>query len=132
MTDYVLTASRFDQVLTRYDNGAPKDVIKHRRGALVTGLSDSEVDRLLRAGAIRPAPVDSIVDGPVAVIEPDTGGVGEQQGEATPAAAAPVGEVERPKQAAPKDAWIAFAVVRGMAEADAEAMSKTELIAALS
>ncbi|QGJ87253.1 hypothetical protein SEA_WOCKET_7 [Gordonia phage Wocket] len=56
MTEFVLTASRFDQVVERDDKGFPLKVVKHRRGDLVFDLPDAEVARLLAAGAIRPAP----------------------------------------------------------------------------
>lgn len=134
VTDYVLTASRFDQVVERHDNGAPRRVIKHRRGALVTGLSDAEADRLLRAGAIRavqpPAAQESGSDDPASghadhvhfapTLEPSA------DGSDVPA---PSGaSVDRPKQMALKDEWVKYAAARGMAEAEAEALTKSELI----
>lgn len=39
--------------------------------------------------------------------------------------------VERPKQAAPKTAWVDYAIATGMDRAEAEALDKRELIAAL-
>ena len=39
--------------------------------------------------------------------------------------------VPRPKQAADKDDWIAYAVSRGMDEAEARSMTKPQLLAAL-
>ncbi|MDJ0006510.1 hypothetical protein [Gordonia alkanivorans] len=72
MTDYVLTASRFDQVLERDASGFPLKVVKHRRGALISGLSAAEAARLKAAGAIGPAPdpADEVVE--VVVVEPAT------------------------------------------------------------
>lgn len=41
------------------------------------------------------------------------------------------GEVTRPHQTAPKDAWVDYAVSKGWSQADAEAATKAELIQAL-
>ncbi len=134
VTDYVLTASRFDQVVARHDNGAPRRVIKHRRGALVTGLSDAEADRLLRAGAIRAAQPPAAQESGSA--DPASGHddhVHFAPNAEPPAAGADASAqsgtvVERPKQMALKDEWVKYAAARGMAEAEAEALTKSELI----
>lgn len=41
------------------------------------------------------------------------------------------GEVARPKQTADKDDWVAYAIARGIPEAEAKAMTKPQLIAAV-
>ncbi|NEW27251.1 hypothetical protein [Nocardia cyriacigeorgica] len=96
------------------------------RGAVIDELSERDYDRLIGDGMI--------VDAAAAVVGPAVeaeggaaeGGVGEPpespSGEPVP---------ERPKQAAPKEAWVDYAVLNGMTAADAEAMTKPELIAKL-
>lgn len=118
MTAYRLVASRFDQIVERHPNRAPKRVVRHRFGDLVEGLSDAEVDRLLRAGAIRPAADVDAED--VGVVEVD------QDDATTPAEA-----VARPKQTAPVKDWEDYAVSQGFDRAEVEAMSKSDLIKAL-
>ncbi|QDF17451.1 hypothetical protein SEA_PHROSTEDPHLAKE_7 [Gordonia phage PhrostedPhlake] len=70
MTEFVLTASRFDQVIKRDDKGFPLKVVRHRRGDLVSDLPDADVARLLAAGAIRPAPGPDDEDDEVTVVVP--------------------------------------------------------------
>lgn len=132
MTEYILTATRFDQVLERDEKGRVTKLVRRRRGDTVTGLDEGEVARLLRAGAIvdaeqvRPAPVPPVDDDQV-----DTAGAGDgEPGGAGEPAPVPV-TVPRPRQAADKDDWIAYAVSRGMDEAEARSMTKPQLLAAL-
>ncbi|MGI5222177.1 hypothetical protein [Nocardia sp. CA-290969] len=144
MTDYVLTASRFDQVLERYENGAPKRMIKHRRGDIVTDLPDVEVERLLRAGAIRPA-ADVEASSESAGVVLGAGGagggtttLGEMQnanggaGSAAPenaGAGAGTTDVEMPKKTASTDEWRDYAVNhRDMPREVADSKSRAELI----
>jgi len=115
--------------------GEPYDYVRHNRGDIVT-LNVEEARRLVQAGA---------------VVEP--GSRERAQAEALraqheaalaqlPDAArqepteAPAGEggavVLKPQQTAPKGQWVAYAVSNGMDEAEADAMSKQDLIAALS
>ncbi|MCZ1075083.1 lipase chaperone [Rhodococcus sp. A5(2022)] len=132
MTEYILTATRFDQVLARDEQGRVTKLVRHRRGDTVTGLGEVEVARLLRAGAIvdaeqvRAAPVPPVDDEQPAV---SAGGDGEPGGAGEPAPVPAV--VPRPKQAADKDDWIAYAISRGWDEADARSMTKPQLLAAL-
>lgn len=77
-----------------------------------------DVDRLLDISMVEEIddePAPAVVPGPPVTGEPVTGGDG--------------GAAERPKQTAPKEAWVAYAVARGMAEAEAEERTKAELIA---
>lgn len=122
MSEYILTATRFDQVLERYEDGRPKKVIKHRRGDTVTGLSDSEVARLTAAGAIAVPKDEAKVDAPVSPVDPP----------APPAPVVPIpaadGEPVVPAKTAKTDDWQAYAVARGMDKAEAESKSRAELI----
>lgn len=108
---YVLTADRFDQVVERHDNGAPRKIVKRYRGDAVDGLSAKDVDRLLRAGAIVEA------------------GSGTAATEVEPSVAPTVSG--RPKLTAPKQAWIDYAVSKGLDAVEAAEMSKQDLIEAL-
>ncbi|WP_369024074.1 hypothetical protein [Nocardia cyriacigeorgica] len=110
-------------------------MIKHRRGALVTGLSDAEADRLLRAGAIRAAQSPAAQGSGSA--DPASGHDEHVHFAPTPEPSADGSDVSassgavvvnRPKQTALKDEWVRYAVARGMAEAEAEALTKSELI----
>jgi hypothetical protein len=124
MTDYILTATRFDEVLERNEKGRPIKVIKHRRGAVLTGLDDSEVARLTKAGAI--APVDTSADSEAPDLEPQN---------------PPSGDVdsfglELPKKAGTAKAWEDYAVAlfeksegkAGLNREDAEQATKQQLI----
>lgn len=82
-------------------------------GDPVPGLSDSDRDRLLAEGMLA-----------------DT-----DEPESTPAPAKPVAKLtpapvsgKRPAQVAPKSEWVAFAVSKGADEAEAESLTKAELI----
>lgn len=133
MTEYILTATRFDQILARDEKGRVTKLVRHRRGDSVAGLDEVEVARLLRAGAIidaeqvRPAAAPPVDDDDQ--VDTVAAGAGEPGGTSQPA---PVpAAVPRPKQAADKDDWIAYAVSRGMDEAEARSMTKPQLLAAL-
>lgn len=87
----------------------------HFPGQIIAWLNDAERHRFLRLKHVEeigePAqqhPVDSAV---------------------TPT---PPGSGERPPQVAPKDAWVTYAVAQGYSQAEADAMTKQDLIAALS
>ncbi|UVF60281.1 hypothetical protein SEA_MURP_7 [Gordonia phage Murp] len=160
MTEFVLTASRFDQVVKRDDKGFPLKVVRHRRGDLVSDLPDAEVARLLAAGAIRPAPDPDDEDDEVTVVVPadadatvvvaeaqaaavDAGDADAQAAEtelieAQVAAAQTVSELNtqlaepvRPKITATKKVWVEYAVARGWKAEKAEELDKQELIEAL-
>ena len=152
VTDYVLTASRFDQVLERDANGFPLKIVKHRRGALISGLSAAEAARLKAAGAIGPVPdpADEVV-----VVEPADEVVAAEENLAAAEAVREAAQAEadearadaadqvtelnaqleqpvRPKITATKKVWVEHAVARGWKAADAEKLDKQELIEALS
>lgn len=118
------------------------DLRYYYAGAVIDELHEHDYERLIDDGMI----VDT---GPVVVeatepdIAPDTvpdgdsgAGTAEQSDQAAETVAAvqqsdqaeAVVEVERPKQTALKETWVEYAVARGMTEADAEAMTRAELI----
>lgn len=139
MSDYILTADFFDQIVERRDDGTAKRIVKHRKGAIVSGLDEREVERLIGAGAIKPRRAPAADDDIDSEGQGDTRSPGdsetpnaEQQGDAATSdthddepAAAPV----RPLKTAGVAEWRKYAVAEGMAEAEAEAMSRAELIA---
>ncbi|WP_433592312.1 hypothetical protein [Nocardia sp. CA-145437] len=107
-------------------------LLRYRYRGAVLGVDDIDAEaaaRLLDDGLIEP--VDT---GLVLVDDEDPGddeqpvdgdqGDGEGQADEQPAAVP-----ARPLKAAPKDAWVAYAVSRGMTEAEADAMTRAELVA---
>lgn len=102
---------------------APLVVAKDRSGALryyyagdpISYLSPEDEERLLDEGLV--VDVEDVLVAP----------------EPKPAVLAPAagGEVARPKQTADKDDWVAYAIARGIPEAEAKAMTKPQLIAAV-
>ncbi|WP_280471171.1 hypothetical protein [Nocardia cyriacigeorgica] len=100
----------------------------HYRGAVLDELSEYDYDRLVARGMVadlgRPA---------VAVVDPDPDDDPDPDGdgESRQTEQSGTGDLERPKQAAPKEAWVEYAVARGMSEAEADALTKAELIARL-
>lgn len=118
MADFILTATRFDQITERDDQGRPLKMIKHHTGDVVSGLSDLDVTRLLNAGAI--APIGAAAPVPTEHVE--------QVDAAT--------EAGRPKRTAPVKAWEDYVVAlfessdgkQGLNREDAEKSSKQELI----
>ncbi|WP_280224940.1 hypothetical protein [Nocardia farcinica] len=143
MSDYILTADFFDQIVERREDGTAKRIVKHRKGAIVSGLDEREVERLTTAGAIRP----HRVPGEGGEGEQSGDGEGEQSGGETTAdghtaATLPSGdgdtpddpganeaEPDRPLKTAGVAEWRRYATALGMDEADAESMNRAELIA---
>ncbi|MFI8664235.1 hypothetical protein ACIGKR_29860 [Rhodococcus qingshengii] len=126
--------------------------IRRRRGD-VFEVPDVHLERLLRIGAI--AAVDHTPTSPDGDSgadeselpngelpgdesngdEPSEGSSGDSSDiEPTPSDddSEPEAGVERPKQTAAKAVWVEYAIARGMARDDAEALDKRDLIAALS
>ncbi|WP_280410694.1 hypothetical protein [Nocardia asiatica] len=148
MSEYELTADFFDQIIERRDDGTAKRVAKHRRGAVLTGLTDREVERLTAAGAIRPhrEPPQIIATGSGSGegnVNPGAGVGGGESGQTPPdsdaAGATPQAtgdgdlgnnsdEPARPAQTGAKALWVDYAVARGMEREEAEAMTRAELI----
>lgn len=97
MSGHILLASVF---YLRQEDGSRK---RFRQGDVVTGLSDDQVERLLKAGAIGSKSAPSQTEG-------DT-------------------DVDvRPKHVAPKAEWVDYAVTQGADREGAEDMTKAELI----
>ncbi|ROZ49380.1 lipase chaperone [Rhodococcus sp. WS3] len=144
MSTFKLVALRFDQVIKRNSEGRPIEVVKHRTGGIISGLDRSEAERLLKAGAI--VTVDDDADG-------DADAEREAAEVAANAAAAAAAEAERlaaedaarqqaqqsqqaqqgqaptrPKVAAAKPLWEAYAAARGI---DVAGMDKDEIITAV-
>ncbi|NKV10930.1 lipase chaperone [Rhodococcus hoagii] len=108
MSEYILTALRFDQILEQDDKGRVVKKIRHRQGALITDLDDLEAQRLLGAGAIRPADlVDDALEEEAEASEPSAA---TPESPADPAADAP----RRPRATATIEKWIAYAQAVGV------------------
>lgn len=136
-------------------NGNPRHQQKHFRGDVLTGLSDDDVTRFTKAGAIAPhgdpaakaaqTPPEAVHPAEVSVADalaavptqtdpPASAIVAEQNAAAPPAPASIVSisdgaEVtSRPPKAATKDKFVAYAVESGqMTEEQALATSRDEL-----
>lgn len=133
MALYKLVSTRWDEPSSDPEVG----FVRRRRGD-VFEVPDEDVERLLRAGAIVPAEVADSKDAPVDEVETvaqeaDEPPSAESDPEPTAdeAPEAPAKQLTRPKQAAPKPAWVEYAVSRGMDREEAEGLDKRELIAAL-
>ncbi|MDH6199189.1 hypothetical protein M2272_005857 [Mycobacterium frederiksbergense] len=101
MSGHILLASVF---YLRQEDGSRK---RFRQGDVVTGLSDDQVQRLFKAGALGSKSQPERIEG-------DTGTVLD-------------GDL-RPKHVAPKAEWIDYAVTQGADREGAEDMTKAELI----
>lgn len=94
------------------------------RGDVIRWLNDKQRELFLRHKLVEPLG-DHDVDGlreSEAVPDESASAVGD---ESAPTAA----PVERPAQVASKELWVAYAVSQGMEFAEADAMSKVDLIA---
>ncbi|NKR89713.1 lipase chaperone [Rhodococcus hoagii] len=108
MSEYILTALRFDQILAQDDKGRVVKRIRHRQGSLITDLDDLEAQRLLDAGAIRPAGIADDEQGEEA--EASESSAASSEPPADPAADAP----RRPRATATIEKWIAYAQAVGV------------------
>ncbi|MDF3309758.1 lipase chaperone [Rhodococcus sp. T2V] len=130
MTEYVLTALRFDQILERDANGRPSKAIKHRRGDVISDLDEQEAQRLLKAGAIAEAvqaadpadPADDDSDGDDQVGTPPAGGDAPTTPNQTSA-----DQPRKPRVTATAEKWLAYAKSIGLTDVDGK--DKDELIA---
>lgn len=107
-----------------------KDKVGHvgyyYEGSVIPYLSPADKERLLRDGLVVEVDdaetliaVDPVTPVDLEVAASQTGGTETD------------GVVARPKQAADKEDWVAYAVFRGMAEDEARALTKPQLIASL-
>lgn len=142
MTEYQLVALRFDQVIKRNSEGRPIEVVKHRTGAVISGLDRSEAERLMKAGAI--VPIDEDADAEREAVEAVNAGLAEaerikawlsaetqwteEQAAKTAAQPPAVQPLVRPKAASTKPLWEAYATERGI---DVTGLDKDEIIAAV-
>lgn len=104
MSGHVLLAS---VLYLRQEDGSRK---RFRQGDAVVGLSDDQVQRLLKAGAIGSGAQPQRIEG-----DTDTVLDGELKHVA-------------PKHVAPKAEWVDYAVTQGADREGAEDMTKAELI----
>lgn len=126
-TVYTVTASFYSQVVDRHDDGTAKRYAHHRRGDTITGLTELEVERLTRAGAIRPADAGPVEPAPEVVTAPpaDTTGAGAGEDDSAGGDDNPPG---RPKRTAKTEDWQEYAVSQGMSPEEAAQMSRSDLI----
>ncbi|WP_067573685.1 hypothetical protein [Nocardia acidivorans] len=125
MTEYILTADYFDQIVEVREDGTAKRYAKRHRGDIIVGLPDEDVDRLIAAGALAPY-IDEIVD---SEIVDESQGQDQGQDDIPVPAPAVVDEVPlAPKRTASAAEWQAYGVARGLDEAEAEGMTRAELI----
>lgn len=127
-----LAAHSYRHAAKRDARGYPVKIVKYTRGDIVEGLSDEDVQRLLKAGAIvdTDATDDASADGPGAGDPAPSPGDGQPAPTGDPAPA--TGEPERPAQTATKEAWEQYAIAKGVPEEQAKAATRQDLIAALS
>ncbi len=121
VSEYILTADYFDQIVERREDGTAKRYAKRRRGDVLGDLDDADVERLIAADAI--APVGEIVASEV---------VNEEQGDG-PGDTAPVPAVASevpiaPKKTAALAEWQAYGIARGLSAAEADGLTRAELI----
>ncbi|MDI9901311.1 lipase chaperone [Rhodococcus sp. IEGM 1409] len=146
MTAYQLVALRFDQVIKRNSEGRPIEVVKHRTGSIISRLDRSEVERLLKAGAI--VPIDDDDEGTNAERETaeaveaaaeaerikawlsaETQWTEQQSTKTAESAQPPAAQpLVRPKAASTKPLWEAYATERGI---NVAGLDKDEIIAAV-
>ncbi|MGN7134565.1 hypothetical protein ACTHQY_14965 [Rhodococcoides corynebacterioides] len=142
--EYELVAALFDQPTSK--PGEPFDFHRYRQGDIVT-LDAAEAKRLFAAGAVvvpgtrQKAEAEALrvaYEAALAALPDDvraqvlaTQAGTSVDGLAAPAASVPSTEAVQPPKAASKDDWVAYAVASGWAEADAEKLTKKDLIARL-
>jgi hypothetical protein len=122
VTEFVLTATRFDQVLERDEHGRVTKLARRRRGDTFE-VDDADVTRLLAAGAIRPAE-----DAPT-VTETPPADQSDASADPTDISAGPKGPI--PPKTGVKELWVDYAVSNGWDRDEAESKTRAELIAAL-
>lgn len=137
MTDYVLKAGMFRQIVERRPDGSALRVVKHRKGAVISDLTEVDVERLLAAGAIAPVPEfdegDDQGDDDTGTGSPDdespAGDTGDQGDDGTPDSAGEATSVAKPSRTGLVADWRAYAISRGLTEAEAADLTRAELIA---
>lgn len=124
---------------SRWDQRTPRGIVRRRRGDQFT-VKDDIAEWLIRSGSAEPAgrsPAAAPREAdaaPADVIEDLDDEAADEAGESDEVDDDAADEddtdegVERPAQSAPKSAWVAYAVSRGIPEKEAEAMDKPRLI----
>lgn len=137
MTDYVLTADFFNQIVERRPDRSALRIVKHRKGAILSDLTDAEVERLTSTGAIRPVPfaVDEDQDadpGDDQGNDSDSGDGSDEEPSADDQEAEPesvaTASTGRPLKTATVTEWREYAVSKGLPKAEAAALTRAELI----
>lgn len=143
--EYELVAELWDERTSKPNE--PFDFVRHRKGDIVT-LDGPEAKRLYKAGAVvRPGEREAaLAAAQAAQFAATLASLSlEQRAEAlkllgidVTAVATGAGgaetdteggsEPKRPAQVSPKEDWVAYAVAKGMAVAEAEALTKQQLI----
>lgn len=133
MLKYVLQAFQFDQVLARDEKGRAIEKIRHRQGSIISNLDAAEAERLLRAGAIAYADASNVEGGEVENSEDDSSAPHsipeDAPGSTSTEPPTSPAKDDRPKNAAPKPIWEAYALKRGIE--NAAELNKDELVAAV-
>ncbi|WP_431840650.1 hypothetical protein [Gordonia hongkongensis] len=103
--------------------GDPEGKLKyHYQGAIVEYLSEEDAERFLDAGMV--AESADLANEAFIPLADDPADGGDDP-------VPPAGDGARPPKTASKDAWVDFAEAKGMSRAEAEDMSKADLIQAL-
>ena len=95
MSGYVLVHERYEHITRRDDSGRGVERVVLRRGDRFESADETDIARLLEAGAIAPA------DGASAAAEKPAGGDGS---------AGPTGLPEEPRKTGTTDEWRAYAI----------------------
>lgn len=137
-----MTAFTLRTHANRNENGR---VVRYAPGDIVDIVGDAEIERLVRAGAISvdEPEVEPVADDAATGDESHEGDVAEDSDPADNAEDSdPADNAEdepedadgdddqdpaRPRKAGPRDAWIEYAVAKGLDRAEAEAMTKPQL-----
>jgi len=133
VSDYVLTADFFDQIVERRPDRSALRIVKHRKGAILSDLTDADAERLLSVKAIRP------YSEPVAIVDADddedpddpgtaSPGDGESTGDSDDLAAGADDDDARPLKTATVTEWRKYAESKGLPKAEAAELTRAELI----
>lgn len=127
-------------IATRWDQRTPKGIARRRRGEQFT-VKDDVADWLIRSGAAEQAgrapsapssapvtPADVIEDLDDEGLDPEVPADEFDEDDGDETDDSEPGASERPAQSAPKSAWVAYAVSRGIPAKEAEGMDKPKLI----
>lgn len=132
VSDYILTALRFDQILEQDDKGRVTKRIRHRTGALITDLDGLEAERLLAAGAIIPADQARAGGDSESVGNTDSDSDHGDDDPGGESSGTPADAPRRPRATATLERWAAYAKALGIDAEKVDAMpNKDDIIAAV-